>query len=89
MRRHRTSLAQYRNRNLELIGNGGCSSETAAGRFTGCNLTVVGANLIDPLKFAGQLRQPRRCPIVVQGTSVPLVSAAVREPTAATGPRTT
>ena len=53
------------------------------------NLSVVGANLIDPLKFASQLRQPRRSTIVVQGTSVPLVSAAVREPAAAAGLRST
>lgn len=51
------------------------------------NLSVVGANLVDPLKFASQLRQPRRCTIVVQGTSVPLVPAAAREPAAAVGLR--
>jgi Kef-type K+ transport system membrane component KefB len=53
------------------------------------NLSVVGANLIDPLKFAAQLRQMRCCTIVVQGTSVPLVAAAIREPTAAAGLRST
>jgi len=34
------------------------------------NLVVIGANLVDPLKFSPHLNDPRRCTIVVQGTSV-------------------
>jgi K+:H+ antiporter len=42
------------------------------------NLVVIGANLIAPLRFTDQLRSPRRCTIVVQGTSARLVSKAIR-----------
>jgi hypothetical protein len=42
------------------------------------NLVVIGANLVAPLRFADQLRSPRRCTIVVQGTSARLVSTAIR-----------
>jgi Kef-type K+ transport system membrane component KefB len=38
------------------------------------NLVVIGANLVAPLKFADQLRSPRRCTIVVQGTPARLAA---------------
>jgi nucleotide-binding universal stress UspA family protein len=47
------------------------------------NLLVIGANLVVALKFADQLRSPRRCTIVVQGTSARLVSKAIRATRAA------
>jgi hypothetical protein len=42
------------------------------------NLVMINANLIEPLKFAGHLTDPRRCTIVIQGTSVRLASAPTR-----------
>jgi Kef-type K+ transport system membrane component KefB len=39
------------------------------------NLVMINANLVEPLKFAVQLMNRRRCAIVVQGTSVRLASA--------------
>jgi hypothetical protein len=42
------------------------------------NLVVIGSNLVDPLKFAQQFRDPQRCTIVVQGTSVRLISPTIR-----------
>jgi K+:H+ antiporter len=50
------------------------------------NLVAIGANLVLPLKFADQLRSPRRCTIVVQGTSARLVSKAIRATSAAASP---
>jgi Kef-type K+ transport system membrane component KefB len=50
------------------------------------NLTMINANLVDPLKFAGQLTSPRRCTIVVQGTSVRLASASIRSANVAVSP---
>jgi Kef-type K+ transport system membrane component KefB len=47
------------------------------------NLVLIAANLVAPLKFADQLRSLHRCTIVVQGTSVRLVSKAIRETRAA------
>ena len=50
------------------------------------NLTMINANLVDPLKFAGQLTSPRRCTIVVRGTSVRLASASIRSANLAVSP---
>src|SRR5580698_9120084 len=41
-------------------------------------LTVVNANLVEPMEFADQLTQVGRCTIVVQGTSVRLASSSNR-----------
>jgi hypothetical protein len=47
------------------------------------NLLVIGANLADRLNFADELMRPRRCSIVVQGTSVRVAPAAMHPARAA------
>jgi Sodium/hydrogen exchanger family len=47
------------------------------------NMMMINANLVDPLKFAAKLTYPRRCTIVVQGTSVRLASESTRSTNAA------
>ena len=52
-------------------------------RQTLSNMMMINANLVEPLKFAAKLTDPRRCTIVVQGTSVRLASESTRSTNAA------
>ena len=50
------------------------------------NLTMINANLVDPMNFADQLAVPTRCTIVVQGTLVRLAFGSTRAATSAAYP---
>ena len=52
-------------------------------RQTLSNMMMINANLVEPLKFAAKLTDPRRYTIVVQGTSVRLASESTRSTNAA------